>query len=144
MSSGPVSGHLASTEVALCWGVGFLNYFCFLKAEEFRRLWKTPPRERAGFFHNVRKSDLERGVERVGRYLNEYQYKQLAIDRAIKSKRLVLRVWLLLTGQYLRAEVAGRNIYEVYCWIFTVFLCKKLKCERAFLALEIKRYFNCY
>ncbi|NXP21258.1 ANKL2 protein, partial [Scytalopus superciliaris] len=39
------------------------------KAEEFRRLWKTPPRERAGFFHNVRKSDLERGVERVGREL---------------------------------------------------------------------------
>ncbi|XP_037232028.1 ankyrin repeat and LEM domain-containing protein 2 isoform X1 [Falco rusticolus] len=39
------------------------------KAEEFRRLWKTPPRERAGFFHNVKKSDLERGVERVGREL---------------------------------------------------------------------------
>ncbi|XP_061226860.1 ankyrin repeat and LEM domain-containing protein 2 isoform X1 [Neopsephotus bourkii] len=39
------------------------------KAEEFRRLWKNPPRERAGFFHNVRKSDLERGVERVGREL---------------------------------------------------------------------------
>ncbi|NXY84473.1 ANKL2 protein, partial [Alcedo cyanopectus] len=39
------------------------------KAEEFRRLWKTPPREKAGFFHNVRKSDLERGVERVGREL---------------------------------------------------------------------------
>ncbi|KFV94106.1 Ankyrin repeat and LEM domain-containing protein 2, partial [Eurypyga helias] len=39
------------------------------KAEEFRRLWKTPPRERAGFFHHVRKSDLERGVERVGREL---------------------------------------------------------------------------
>uniref|UniRef100_A0A8D0HHH4 Ankyrin repeat and LEM domain-containing protein 2 n=1 Tax=Sphenodon punctatus TaxID=8508 RepID=A0A8D0HHH4_SPHPU len=39
------------------------------KAEDFRRLWKTPPRERAGFFHNVRKSDLERGVERVGREL---------------------------------------------------------------------------
>ncbi|NWR55800.1 ANKL2 protein, partial [Bucorvus abyssinicus] len=39
------------------------------KAEEFRRLWKTPPRERAGFFHNVRKSDLERGIERVGREL---------------------------------------------------------------------------
>ncbi|KFP81089.1 Ankyrin repeat and LEM domain-containing protein 2, partial [Acanthisitta chloris] len=39
------------------------------KAEEFRRLWKTPPRERAGFVHNVRKSDPERGVERVGREL---------------------------------------------------------------------------
>ncbi|XP_049721875.1 ankyrin repeat and LEM domain-containing protein 2 isoform X2 [Elephas maximus indicus] len=39
------------------------------KAEEFRRLWKTPPREKAGFFHNVRKSDPERGVERVGREL---------------------------------------------------------------------------
>ncbi|XP_068946733.1 ankyrin repeat and LEM domain-containing protein 2 isoform X2 [Petaurus breviceps papuanus] len=39
------------------------------KAEDFRRLWKTPPRERANFFHNVRKSDPERGVERVGREL---------------------------------------------------------------------------
>lgn len=90
--------------------MGFFNYFCFLKAEEFRRLWKTPPRERAGFFHNVRKSDLERGVERVGRYLKEYQCEKLAIDRAIKSKRLVLRVQLLLTEQYLRAKAPGRNI----------------------------------
>ncbi|XP_058387149.1 ankyrin repeat and LEM domain-containing protein 2 [Diceros bicornis minor] len=39
------------------------------KAEDFRRLWKTPPREKAGFFHNVRKSDPERGIERVGREL---------------------------------------------------------------------------
>ncbi|XP_036620629.1 ankyrin repeat and LEM domain-containing protein 2 isoform X2 [Trichosurus vulpecula] len=39
------------------------------KAEDFRRLWKTPPRDRADFFHNVRKSDPERGVERVGREL---------------------------------------------------------------------------
>ncbi|XP_007181383.2 ankyrin repeat and LEM domain-containing protein 2 isoform X1 [Balaenoptera acutorostrata] len=39
------------------------------KAQDFRRLWKTPPREKAGFFHSVRKSDPERGVERVGREL---------------------------------------------------------------------------
>ncbi|XP_051692820.2 ankyrin repeat and LEM domain-containing protein 2 isoform X2 [Oryctolagus cuniculus] len=39
------------------------------KAEDFRKLWKTPPREKAGFFHNVRKSDPERGIERVGREL---------------------------------------------------------------------------
>ncbi|XP_021564076.1 ankyrin repeat and LEM domain-containing protein 2 isoform X2 [Carlito syrichta] len=39
------------------------------KAEDFRKLWKTPPREKAGFFHNVRKSDPERGFERVGREL---------------------------------------------------------------------------
>ncbi|XP_075390910.1 ankyrin repeat and LEM domain-containing protein 2 isoform X2 [Tenrec ecaudatus] len=39
------------------------------KAEEFRRRWKTPPREKAGFFHHVRKSDPERGMERVGRDL---------------------------------------------------------------------------
>ncbi|XP_072839673.2 ankyrin repeat and LEM domain-containing protein 2 isoform X1 [Pogona vitticeps] len=39
------------------------------KAEEFHRLWKTPPREKAGYCHNLRKSDLERGVERVGREL---------------------------------------------------------------------------
>lgn len=107
-------------------GGRFLNYFCFLKAEEFRRLWKTPPRERAGFFHNVRKSDLERGVERVGRYLRECQYKKLAVDRAIENKRLVLIVQFLLTKQYLMAKVTVRNSYEVYCrWIFTVFFCKQ-------------------
>ncbi|XP_069476112.1 ankyrin repeat and LEM domain-containing protein 2 [Ambystoma mexicanum] len=39
------------------------------KAEDFRRIWKTPPRDRASFFHNVKKSDPERGVERVGREL---------------------------------------------------------------------------
>ncbi|XP_010602543.1 ankyrin repeat and LEM domain-containing protein 2 isoform X2 [Fukomys damarensis] len=39
------------------------------KAEDFRKLWKTPPREKAGFFHSVRKSDSERGIERVGREL---------------------------------------------------------------------------
>uniref|UniRef100_A0A8D2CQR2 Ankyrin repeat and LEM domain-containing protein 2 n=1 Tax=Sciurus vulgaris TaxID=55149 RepID=A0A8D2CQR2_SCIVU len=39
------------------------------KAEDFRRLWKTPPREKAGFFYSVRKSDPERGAERVGREL---------------------------------------------------------------------------
>ncbi|XP_069071369.1 ankyrin repeat and LEM domain-containing protein 2 isoform X2 [Pleurodeles waltl] len=39
------------------------------KAEEFRRIWKTPPRDRASFFHNIKKSDPERGVERVGREL---------------------------------------------------------------------------
>ncbi|XP_012586630.1 PREDICTED: ankyrin repeat and LEM domain-containing protein 2 [Condylura cristata] len=45
------------------------------KAEDFRRLWKTPPREKAGFFHSVRKSDPERGAERVGRELaHELQY----------------------------------------------------------------------
>ncbi|XP_063568439.1 ankyrin repeat and LEM domain-containing protein 2 isoform X4 [Pongo abelii] len=39
------------------------------KAEDFRRLWKTPPREKAGFLHHVKKSDPERGFERVGREL---------------------------------------------------------------------------
>ncbi|XP_073531954.1 ankyrin repeat and LEM domain-containing protein 2 isoform X2 [Phyllobates terribilis] len=39
------------------------------KAEDFRRIWKTPPRNRAGLFHNVRKTDPERGEERVGREL---------------------------------------------------------------------------
>lgn len=65
----------------------FKKLFLFLKAEEFRRLWKTPPREKAGFFHNVRKSDLERGVERVGRYLIEYQYRELPIAQ-LKAKHL--------------------------------------------------------
>ncbi|CAH6778696.1 ankyrin repeat and LEM domain-containing protein 2 isoform X2 [Phodopus roborovskii] len=39
------------------------------KAEDFRKCWKTPPRKKAGFFHNIRKSDPERGIERVGREL---------------------------------------------------------------------------
>ncbi|XP_069612200.1 ankyrin repeat and LEM domain-containing protein 2 isoform X1 [Ranitomeya imitator] len=43
------------------------------KAEDFRRIWKTPPRNRAGLFHNVRKTDPERGEERVGRELAHEQ-----------------------------------------------------------------------
>ncbi|KAF7687738.1 ankyrin repeat and LEM domain-containing protein 2 [Silurus meridionalis] len=39
------------------------------KADEFRRVWKTPPRERAEYFHHIFKSDPERGAERVGRDL---------------------------------------------------------------------------
>lgn len=39
------------------------------KAEEFHRLWKTPRRERAGYFHQILKTDSERGTERVGREL---------------------------------------------------------------------------
>ncbi|XP_073685685.1 ankyrin repeat and LEM domain-containing protein 2-like [Garra rufa] len=39
------------------------------KAEEFHRLWKMPPRERAGYFHHILKTDSERGAERVGREL---------------------------------------------------------------------------
>ncbi|XP_048850179.1 ankyrin repeat and LEM domain-containing protein 2 [Brienomyrus brachyistius] len=39
------------------------------KADEFRRVWKTPPRDRAEYFHNIRKSDPDRGAERVGRDL---------------------------------------------------------------------------
>ncbi|KAK2090703.1 Ankyrin repeat and LEM domain-containing protein 2 [Saguinus oedipus] len=39
------------------------------KAEDFLKLWKTPPREKAGFLHNDKKSDPERGFERAGREL---------------------------------------------------------------------------
>ncbi|KAG7480934.1 hypothetical protein MATL_G00061520 [Megalops atlanticus] len=39
------------------------------KADEFRRAWKTPPRERADHFHHILKSDPDRGAERVGRDL---------------------------------------------------------------------------
>ncbi|KAM9393133.1 ankyrin repeat and LEM domain-containing protein 2 [Pholidichthys leucotaenia] len=39
------------------------------KAKDFRRYWKTPPRERAEFFHHILKSDPDRGAERVGRDL---------------------------------------------------------------------------
>uniref|UniRef100_A0A4W4F7V7 Ankyrin repeat and LEM domain-containing protein 2 n=1 Tax=Electrophorus electricus TaxID=8005 RepID=A0A4W4F7V7_ELEEL len=40
-----------------------------LNAEEFRKVWKTPPRERAEYFHHILKSDPDRGAERVGRLL---------------------------------------------------------------------------
>ncbi|XP_076854955.1 ankyrin repeat and LEM domain-containing protein 2 isoform X2 [Brachyhypopomus gauderio] len=40
-----------------------------LNAEEFRKVWKTPPRERAGYFQHILKSDPDRGAERVGRLL---------------------------------------------------------------------------
>lgn len=39
------------------------------KADDFRRSWKTPPRDRAELFHRILKSDPDRGAERVGRDL---------------------------------------------------------------------------
>uniref|UniRef100_A0A1A8L735 Ankyrin repeat and LEM domain containing 2 n=1 Tax=Nothobranchius pienaari TaxID=704102 RepID=A0A1A8L735_9TELE len=39
------------------------------KADDFRRSWKTPPRNRAEIFHHILKSDPDRGAERVGRDL---------------------------------------------------------------------------
>uniref|UniRef100_A0A8C7FD88 Ankyrin repeat and LEM domain-containing protein 2 n=1 Tax=Oncorhynchus kisutch TaxID=8019 RepID=A0A8C7FD88_ONCKI len=39
------------------------------KADEFRRVWKTPPRDRAGHFQHILKSDPDRGAEKVGRDL---------------------------------------------------------------------------
>ncbi|KAM4745858.1 ankyrin repeat and LEM domain-containing protein 2 isoform 2-T3 [Anableps anableps] len=39
------------------------------KADDFRRSWKTPPRDRAEVFHHILKSDPDRGAERVGRDL---------------------------------------------------------------------------
>ncbi|XP_061841886.1 ankyrin repeat and LEM domain-containing protein 2 [Nerophis lumbriciformis] len=39
------------------------------KADDFRRSWKTPPRNRGPHFHNILKSDPDRGAERVGRDL---------------------------------------------------------------------------
>ncbi|XP_040010412.1 ankyrin repeat and LEM domain-containing protein 2 [Xiphias gladius] len=39
------------------------------KADDFRRSWKTPPRDRANLFHHLLKSDPDRGAERVGRDL---------------------------------------------------------------------------
>lgn len=39
------------------------------KADDFRRSWKTPPRDRADLFHHILKSDPDRGAERVGRDL---------------------------------------------------------------------------
>ncbi|XP_053501945.1 ankyrin repeat and LEM domain-containing protein 2 isoform X1 [Ictalurus furcatus] len=46
--------------------VGPLN---LSKTEEFHKLWKTPPRDRARYFHHILKSDPDRGAERVGREL---------------------------------------------------------------------------
>ncbi|XP_060764695.1 palmitoyltransferase ZDHHC8B-like isoform X3 [Neoarius graeffei] len=46
--------------------VGPLN---LSKAEEFHKLWKTPSRDRARYFHHILKSDPDRGAERVGREL---------------------------------------------------------------------------
>lgn len=86
-------------------------------------MWKTPPRERAGFFHNVRKSDLERGVERVGRYLKDCQYKKLIIEH-VKAKDCAESA--VVTAQYLGAKATAEIFNEVFCsWIFTVFLCKQ-------------------
>ncbi|XP_005733641.1 ankyrin repeat and LEM domain-containing protein 2 isoform X1 [Pundamilia nyererei] len=39
------------------------------KADDFRRFWKTPPRDRAELYHHILKSDPDRGAERVGRDL---------------------------------------------------------------------------
>ncbi|KAM6930234.1 ankyrin repeat and LEM domain-containing protein 2 isoform 2-T3 [Xenentodon cancila] len=39
------------------------------QANDFRRSWKTPPRDRAYVFHHILKSDPDRGAERVGRDL---------------------------------------------------------------------------
>ncbi|XP_049908208.1 ankyrin repeat and LEM domain-containing protein 2 [Epinephelus moara] len=39
------------------------------KADDFRRSWKTPPRDKAELFHHILKSDPDRGAERVGRDL---------------------------------------------------------------------------
>ncbi|XP_054551423.1 ankyrin repeat and LEM domain-containing protein 2 isoform X2 [Talpa occidentalis] len=89
--SSPVIGELWSSDQtaqashARPWGGGprdpvltlraFVGPLSPSKAEDFRRLWKTPPREKAGLFHSVRKSDPERGAERVGRELaHELQY----------------------------------------------------------------------
>ncbi|XP_007250301.3 ankyrin repeat and LEM domain-containing protein 2 [Astyanax mexicanus] len=40
-----------------------------LKAEELHKLWRTPARHRAKYFHDILKSDPDRGAERVGREL---------------------------------------------------------------------------
>lgn len=47
----------------------FVGPLSSAKAEEFQRRWKTPPREQAQYFHQILKSDAERGAERVGREL---------------------------------------------------------------------------
>uniref|UniRef100_A0A3Q3X2G2 LEM domain-containing protein n=1 Tax=Mola mola TaxID=94237 RepID=A0A3Q3X2G2_MOLML len=51
--------------------ISFLFQFVhfFSTADDFRRSWKTPPRDQAQFFHHILKSDPDRGAEKVGRDL---------------------------------------------------------------------------
>lgn len=46
----------------------FIRPLSSSKAEDFQKLWKTP-HKKAGFFHNITKSDQKQSTERVGKEL---------------------------------------------------------------------------
>ncbi|XP_029412311.1 ankyrin repeat and LEM domain-containing protein 2 isoform X2 [Nannospalax galili] len=89
------------------------------KAEDFRKLWKTPPREKAGFFHSVRKSDPERGIERVGRelahelgypWVEYWEFLGCFVDLSSQEGLQRLEEYLVLqeTGKKVQQEI-GEN-----------------------------------
>lgn len=47
----------------------FVGFLSLVKVEDFCKFWKILFWEKVGFFYYVKKLDLERGFERVGREL---------------------------------------------------------------------------
>nr|XP_019949352.1 PREDICTED: ankyrin repeat and LEM domain-containing protein 2 [Paralichthys olivaceus]XP_019949353.1 PREDICTED: ankyrin repeat and LEM domain-containing protein 2 [Paralichthys olivaceus]XP_019949354.1 PREDICTED: ankyrin repeat and LEM domain-containing protein 2 [Paralichthys olivaceus] len=64
-----IQQHIRSPKDPLMTVTAFAGPLSPSKADDFRRSWKTPPRDRADLFHNILKSDPDRGAERVGRDL---------------------------------------------------------------------------
>ncbi|XP_038559338.1 ankyrin repeat and LEM domain-containing protein 2 [Micropterus salmoides] len=65
----PIQRHTNSPMDPVMTVTAFVGPLSPSKADDFRRSWKTPPRDRAEHFHHIFKSDPDRGAERVGRDL---------------------------------------------------------------------------
>ncbi|XP_077099948.1 ankyrin repeat and LEM domain-containing protein 2 [Siphateles boraxobius] len=108
-----MDGHKNPTKIIKAF-VGPLNSS---KAEEFHRLWKTPPRDRAGYFHHILKSDSQRGAERVGRELahemgypwaEDWDFLQCFIDLSSREGLQMLDEHLRITeDRLIRANAPG-------------------------------------